>query len=109
MAQKSAFYPPIPGVLRQVVTEHNLQNTALYSLNVLLGRKLPCISRALQCEALGDNNDFPHLSGPRSPGKLGSPFQALRESVEGPPTPIPAEQVYQSRGLIEYQTDAEAT
>lgn len=50
---------------------------------MLLGRELPCISKALQNEDLaGGNKDIPHLDGPRSPGSLWNPSQALGESEE---------------------------
>lgn len=57
--------------------------TLLLFLKVLLGRELPCISKALQNEDLTDNNkDFSPLHGPKSPGSFWNPSQALGESVE---------------------------
>lgn len=106
-AQRSAFKSTHPRDFEAGGhTEHNLQSTALYFLDVLLGRELPCISKALQNEGLAANNkDISHLDGPRSPGSLWNPSRALGESEEEPTT---AEQVHQSRGLLGYQTDAEA-
>lgn len=47
---------------------------------------------------------FPTLGGTRAPGNLWNPPQLWGESVKEPPT---AEQVYRSKGLIEYQADTE--
>ena len=77
------FNPPILGISRQVVTI--CKALALYYTFWMYcwGRKLLYISKALPNEGLVDSNkDFSHLDGPRSPGSLWKPFQALGESME---------------------------
>lgn len=88
---------PSQGFLRQVVREYNLQSIALYSLNVLLGKELHCISKACHNEGLAHSiKDFSHLMD-LEPLKASGTHPELWE--RGWRSPSTAEHMYQSRGL----------